>query len=240
VTNCTIERWGSGGSAIDLVGCHDGLIVGCTFRKAGENGVQVKGGSSAIAIRKCLFEDAGDRAVNIGGLTGDDSFRPPLKSLPADRKYEAKDVFVEGCTIIRGEAAIAFVNVDGAVVRYNTIYRPEKYAVRILQERVGSGFIPCRLGTFENNVVTFRSEKWLDGGINVGKDTAPKSFRFAGNLWYCEDRPARSEPKLPTVETKGVVGKNPQFTDPAKGDFSFPADSPATGKGAGAFLDKKR
>src|SRR4029453_14387417 len=33
VTNCVIERWGTrGGSAIDMVGCHRGVIEGCTFK----------------------------------------------------------------------------------------------------------------------------------------------------------------------------------------------------------------
>jgi hypothetical protein len=31
VEGCTVERWGSGGSGIDMVGCHRGEIVGCTF-----------------------------------------------------------------------------------------------------------------------------------------------------------------------------------------------------------------
>ena len=32
VQDCTIQRWGDGGSAIDMVGCHRGTIDGCTFR----------------------------------------------------------------------------------------------------------------------------------------------------------------------------------------------------------------
>lgn len=236
VVDCTIERWGSGGSAIDMVGCHRGQIVGCTFRKGGENAVQTKGGSADIAVRKCLFEDAGDRAVNIGGITGDDAFRPQLKAFPVNGRYEAKDIRVEGCTFIRGEAAVAFVGVNGAVVRFNTIYLPEKYAIRILQERpTSAGFVPCRNGVFDNNIVVFRSEKWADGGANIGPDTAPKTFRFSGNLWFCQDQPNRSEPKLPTVEMNGVAGKDPQFIDPINGDFGIGPESPARGLGAHAL-----
>ena len=232
VIGCSVQQWGSGGSAMDLVGCHRGTIVDCSFRKGGENAVQMKGGSADITVRKCLFEDAGDRAVNIGGLTANEAFRPRLANFPANGWYEAKGIVVEGCTIIRGEAAVAFVNADAAVVRYNTIYLPEKYALRILEERVGPGFIPCRNGTFENNIVVFRSEKWADGGINIGAYTSPKTFKFIGNLWYCEDQPDRSEPKLPSPEMKGLIGMNPRFVDAAKGDFSVPADSPARGRGA--------
>ncbi|MCA9038201.1 MAG: right-handed parallel beta-helix repeat-containing protein, partial [Planctomycetaceae bacterium] len=70
--NCEVERWGDSGSAIDMVGCHNGEIKGCQFRHRGDifgNGVQTKGGSADITIHHCRFENAGGRAVNIGGST---------------------------------------------------------------------------------------------------------------------------------------------------------------------------
>lgn len=240
VEGCTVERWGSGGSAIDMVGCHRGTVSGCTFRKGGSNGVQAKGGSKDITVRKCRFEDAGERGVNIGGSTGNAYFRPRLKDFPENAQYEAKDIRVEGCTFVGGGAAVAFVGVDGATVRYNTFYRPGRYVIRILQEKTDVGFVPCRNGVFENNVVVFRSDAWVTGGVNVGAKTEPKTFKFAGNLWYCEDRPARSEPQLPTPEKDGVVGKDPQFADPAKGDFGVRPDSPARDRGAHALPEKSR
>lgn len=240
VEGCTVERWGSGGSGIDMVGCHRGVIVGCTFRKGGANGVQAKGGSKDITVRKCRFEDAGERGVNLGGSTGDAVFRPRLKDFPENAKYEAKDLTVEGCTFVGGGAAVAFVGVDGATVRYNTIYRPGRYAIRILQEKTDAGFVPSRNGTFENNVVVFRSDAWVTGGANVGPKTEPKTFKFAGNVWYCEDRPERSAPQLPTAEKDGTVGKNPQFIAPAKGDFGVSPDGPAKDRGAHALPVKDR
>ncbi len=82
VRDCTVEGWG--GQAIDMVGCHRGIIEGCTFRgKPGfsqSTGPQTKGGSSQIAIRRCLFLDAGSRAVNMGGSTGLAYFRPRGRS----------------------------------------------------------------------------------------------------------------------------------------------------------------
>ena len=100
--------------------------------------------------------------------------------------------------------------------------------------------VPSRNVVFENNVVVFRSDKWASGGVNVGEDTAPKTFRFNGNLWYCEDQPGVSEPKLPVDETNGVIGKNPQFLDPTKGDFGVSKDSPARGRGAHALPKKDK
>src|SRR6185503_2470517 len=73
VEECTVERWGKRGSAIDMVGCHQGVIRGCTIREGdetGANGVQMKGGSRDISLRACRFENAGGRAVNLGGSTG--------------------------------------------------------------------------------------------------------------------------------------------------------------------------
>jgi hypothetical protein len=235
VVDCTVERWGTDGSAVDLVGCHRGVILRCTFRKGGANAVQVKGGSADVVVSRCRFEDAGSRAVNIGGSTGDAFFRPPLKAMPADARYEAKDVRVEGCVFVGGEAAVAFVGVDGAAVRYNTVYRPNRYAVRILQERAEPGFVPCRNGAFENNVVVFRSDRWAEGGVNVGPGTAPETFRFARNLWYCEDRPDESRPRTPTPEADRIIGDDPQFRDPAKGDFGVKPGSPAADRGSHAL-----
>jgi hypothetical protein len=121
------------------------------------------------------------------------------------------------------------------VVRYNTIYLPGRYAILILQEKTDAGFVPSRKGVFEHNVVVFRSGEWVNGGVNVGPNTEPMTFTFSGNLWYCEDRPNRSEPKLPTSEKDGVVGKDPQFHDAAKGDFNVGRDSPARDRGAHAM-----
>jgi hypothetical protein len=237
IDGCTVERWGSTGSGIDMVGCHRGLVVGCTFRNGGSNGVQAKGGSAEVVVRNCRFEDAGQRGVNLGGATGDAYFRPRLTAMPANGRYEAKDIRVEGCTFVGGGAAAAFVGVDGATVRYNTIYRPGRYAIRILQEKADAGFVPCRNGVFERNVVVFRSDSWSTGGVNVGPKTEPGSFKFAGNLWYCEDRPGSSAPRLPTAEMDGVIGKNPMFADAAKGDFGVAAGSPASDRGAHAMKE---
>jgi hypothetical protein len=239
VEDCTVERWGGQGSGLDMVGCHRVLVVGCTFRKGGANAVQFKGGSSDVTVLRCRFEDCGERAVHLGGRTDDTAFRPPLASLPANGRYELKNARVEGCTFVGGQAAVGFVGVDGAVVRYNTLYRPEQYVIRILQENTAAGFVPCRDGVFENNVVVFRSERWADGGVNVGPGTAPDTFRFAGNLWYCEDRADRSAPRLPTDEADGVVGKDPQLRDPAKGDLGVRPGSPAADKGAHALPPTK-
>jgi len=219
VEDSTILRWG--GSGIDMVGCHRGRIERVTFREGGDNGVQMKGGTSDIAVRQCWFFNPGQRGVNLGGSTGMEFFR----SLGA--KYEAKNLTVEGCVFDGGVAAVAFVGVDGALVRFNTIYLPERWAFRILQETTAPGFVPCRNGRFEDNLVISSSDRWASGGVNVGPSTAPETFKFARNHWFCTDRPSASRPQLPTTEIQAVYGVDPQY-DRATGQSKSRA-------GAGAF-----
>jgi hypothetical protein len=190
--------------------------------------VQFKGGSEEVTIRRCLFQDAAGGGINVGGSTGIPYFRPKPQG------FEARKIVVEGNTFIGGVAAVMFINTDGVDVRFNTIYAPQKWAFRILQETTREDFTPSRNGRIEDNIIVFKST-WFEGGINVGPKTAPETFTFARNLWYCVDSPAKSTPRLPTKETDGVVGKDPGFTDLAKGDFSVPATSPAHRKGAGAL-----
>ncbi len=233
VENCKVEKWGGSGSAIDMVGCHRGVVEGCAFVHdgSGGNGVQTKGGCAEIAIRKSRFENAGSRSVNIGGSTGLEYFRPALKEPP---HAEARDIRVEGCTFIGSDAPIAFVGVDGALVQYNTIYLPKRWAIRILQETTAKGFVACRKGTFTHNLVVFKSDQWSEGGVNVGPNTEPGTFAFEDNHWYCVDAPNRSAPKLPSVEKNGHTG-DPMFRDAEKLDLRLKEGSPAAKHGAEAL-----
>ncbi|WP_347243844.1 right-handed parallel beta-helix repeat-containing protein [Thermogutta sp.] len=205
VVNCRVEGWG--GQAIDMVGCHRGVIERCLFKgKKGfsqDTGPQAKGGSTQIVIRQCRFVDAAKRCVQLGGSTGLAFFRPQ------GVLYEAKDLLVEDCLFVGGEAAVSFVGVDGAVFRHNTIIRPQVWVARILQETREPGFVPSRNGFFERNLIVFRSD--LRDFVNVGPYTAPETFRFAENWWFCEDRPAASRPRLPSPESEGVYGQDPRL-----------------------------
>ena len=227
VVDCTIERWGTkGGSGIDMVGCHRGVIESNLLRHNTPEppnctAVQCKGGTSAVVIRQNRFEHAGGRAVNIGGSTGLPYFRPPL--VPGGEHAEARDIRVEGNTFVGAMTPMAFAGVDGAIVRFNTIERPGRWALRILQENKAPGFVACRNGQFTDNVIVYDSTRWSEGGVNIGGGTAPETFTFARNWWYCADQPERSRPKLPTTEADGVYGKSP---DEAKGTA-----------GAGAYRD---
>jgi hypothetical protein len=230
VRGCVLEGWA--GQGIDMVGCHRGLIEGCTFRgKAGygqQIAVQAKGGSSAITIRGCTFLNAGQRGVNLGGSTSPRVFRPQ------GAKYEAKDITVEGCRFVGGMAPVAFVGVDGSVVRYNTIYQPEKWVVRILQENTEAGMMPSRGGRFERNLVVFKAQVGRTA-VNVGGNTEPGSFMFRENFWYCADQPGRSRVELPTREEGGVYGVDPKIKMLEGGVPGAPAAEEARAYGADAL-----
>lgn len=208
IKDCEIARWG--GSGIDMVGCHKGEIIGCRFENGGDTGIQAKGGCSDIAIQKCKFSDAGQRAVNLGGSTGLQFFRPPVAAM-GNQKYEARNLTVEGCEFTGSTAAIAFVGSIGVIVRQNTILNPERWAVRILQETRDNGFVACQGGTFDRNLVAFHTSRWASGGFNIGSGTRPETFKFTNNWWYCLDNPQRSKPDLPVPESGGTYGIKPDL-----------------------------
>jgi len=225
VAECTIERWGRGGSAIDMVGCQRGRIERCTIRddaeKPAATGVQRKGGTRDVVVQRCHFEHAGQRAVQLGGSTGRAFFRPE----PAG--FEAKDLVVEGCTFVGSLAPVTFVGCDGAIVRWNTFQRPAKWLLRILQETRDPAFVPCRGGVFSDNLVVWQG---LTTMVNVGPDTAPQTFPFARNRWFCVGDPERSIPRLPVAEREAAGG-----LDPALDAELRPTAAGAKGHGAHAL-----
>ncbi|MFM9874123.1 MAG: right-handed parallel beta-helix repeat-containing protein [Fimbriimonadaceae bacterium] len=232
IEDCILQKWG--GSGVDMVGCHRGVIAGNQFRDGGSNGVQVKGGSSEIVVEGNRFLRAGQRGVNIGGSTGEAFFSPSLTMMGAE-KYEAKRITVQGNVFVEGGAPIAFVGVDGAVVRFNTFYKPERWVIRILQETRLVGFIPSRGGVFEDNLVVFRGDNWASGGVNIGDKTAPETFEFARNFWYCMDQPNHSRASLPTTEVGGVYGVDPGVSISIDGAVTVELNSSAGKVGAHAW-----
>lgn len=222
---------GSSGSGIDHVGCHHGAIVGNLFDTMSGNGVQCKGGSEDIEIRRNRFVDAGHRAVNMGGSTGFEHFRPPLD--PSQPNAEARDIRVVANVIEGAQAALGFVGCVGCVAANNTIVDPEHWVLRILQETTTNGgyqFLPSSNGVVVNNLVYFDTGL-VTTHVNVGTDTDPASFQFVSNAWYAHDVPAQSQPNLPVAEQGGIVGTPPGMIDPAGGSYMLGTDSSLVGAG---------
>lgn len=231
VLDSTFARCGgaASGSGIDHVGCHNGVIARSRFTDLSANGVQCKGGSENIEIRRNVFVNAGERAVNLGGSTGTDFFRPPLSTTASN--VEARNIRVISNVIQGGTSAVAFVGCVDCLASQNTIVGPTNWVVRILQETVTGGgytFLESQGGRFVNNIVVTGST--LRTEVNVGAGTLPGTFQFLTNLWYDRDDPSTSTPNLPVSESGSVIGQDPGFASPT--DFSIGATSPAAGAGA--------
>lgn len=205
IRECTINGWG--GQGIDFVGCHHSLITGCRFiGKVGftaSAGVQLKGGTSDVIVEICHFTNAGERPINLGGSTGLPYFRPQ------GAKHEAARLIVRNNIVEGSPCAAAFVGVDGAEFSGNSIRFPTKWIFRILQETREPGFTPCRNVLIKDNKIVFRRSQ-VQVDVNIGEGTAPHTFSFENNIWFAEDRPARSEPKLPGEEKNGTYGVDPR------------------------------
>jgi hypothetical protein len=232
VINSEIARCGGGmaGSGIDMVGCHDGVIAHSSFSEMSGNGVQTKGGSTDVTISANLFRDAGERAVNIGGSTGFEFFRPPLSM--SSPNAEAQRIRVIANVIEGGTAGLGFVGCVDCLAANNTIIDPERWPFRILQETSSEGayeFLPASNGRVINNVIYFDSGAVNGAHVNVGGDTAPETFTFTTNLWFAHDDPGASAPNLPVTEQGGIIGSDPLFVTP--GDYHLAAGSPALGAG---------
>ncbi|NQT84366.1 right-handed parallel beta-helix repeat-containing protein [bacterium] len=203
VRNCVFSGWG--GSAIDMVGCQNGIIENCQFiGKEGfsqSNGIQAKGGSEQILIRRNFFRYAGQRAVNFGGSTGLAYFRPKPQG------YEAKDIEVVGNHFVSSMAPVAYVTSINCRVCWNTFVYPEKWVMRILQEQPIGQFQPCQQGVFESNLIVF--DRRVQVFVNVGPNTRPETFSFRRNAWYSSD--GNRLPSLPTAEINGVYQVDPML-----------------------------
>jgi len=230
VRRCHFEGWG--GSGIDMVGCHHGVIEDCTFvGREGfsqSNAVQLKGGTEDVLVQTNFFKNAGQRAVNLGGSTGLQFFRPKVGD------YEAKNITIAGNRFVGGQTPIAWVTAHGGHVHHNTIVRPENWILRILQETKDSRFRPCHDGLFENNLIIYDSR--IRDFVNVGPGTAPETFAFSHNAWY--DINGRGKPTLPTVEKDGLY-QIELDADQAAMDEGIVRIKDEKGKGVGAQGYKK-
>jgi hypothetical protein len=205
VRDCKFEGWG--GSGIDMVGCHDGVVERCRFAgKKGfsqSNAIQMKGGTRGVLVHRCFFANVGHRSINLGGGTGLQFFRPKVDD------YEAKDIEVAGNRFVGSMAAIAWVSASGGHVHHNTIYLPEKWVGRILQEASDERFKPCHGGVFDHNLIVF--DKRVRTFVNVGPNTDPESFTFEANAWFQID--GNTKPKLPVRESDGIYRRDPELKD---------------------------
>jgi hypothetical protein len=229
IERCQFINGGDGGSGVDFVGCHWGTVQDCYFDDPGTSGIQNKGGTQFIRMQRNVFKNVAQRALNLGGSTGPQFFRPPLSD-PISSAFEAADLEVYSNVFIGSWAPIAYVGSVRVKVYNNTFYQPENWVIRILQETTTPGFLPCGDNEFRNNIV------YLSGDlteVNIGPNTAPETFVFSHNLWYNADSGSWS-PGLPVTDTDQIID-DPMFTDVANENFRIGPLSPAVG--AGQFFE---
>jgi len=221
ISGCQFRNGSPGGSGIDMVGCHQGTIESCEFKNLGSNSIQAKGGSQHIRIIRNKFVNGGQRSVNLGGSTGLPFFRP------IDATFEAANLEVYSNIFVGSDSPVAFVGCVNSMVVNNTIYKPGRWVVRILQENSNPRFSQCGENTFSNNLIYYEN---LRTETNVGANTRPETFRFANNFWFDF---AASQPRLPLIPVKDSTisfGLNPGFVDAENGNFRLKRDSAAQWK----------
>lgn len=224
IRNCQFFNGAAGGSGIDMVGCHDGTISSNRFENLGSNSIQAKGGSRNIKIEYNYFNNGGERTLNLGGSTNLQLFRP------LDARYEAAQLTVYSNIFIGSDVPIAYVGCVQTNVLNNTIYLPQKWVIRILQETIDSSrFQPCGNNTFSNNIIYHDNRVSVD--CNIGPNTNAPSFSFSNNLWFHSQSPTWAGPVLPAKEINSTIGKDPLFMNAPAGDFSLKKESEAAGKG---------
>lgn len=224
IRNCTFLNGAAGGSGIDMVGCHRGLILGNYFENMGSNAIQAKGGTEHIRIEANFFKNCGQRTLNLGGSTGLAFFRPDTAH------FEAANLQVYSNIIVGSVAAVAYVGSVNVEVVNNTIYLPEKWVLRILQETVDPArFLECGDNSFVNNIVVRNAG--LSTETNIGPNTRPQSFSFSNNLWYHLSNSNWGGPSIPVADPNMLINQDPLLNNPVGGDFHLPANSPAVGAG---------
>jgi hypothetical protein len=232
IRGCRFVGWG--GSGIDMVGCHRGVVEDSYFhgREGFSNleAIQMKGGCADNLVQDCFFDRAGDRGLNLGGGTGLPYFRPGAGD------YEATRLLVAGNRFYGGQAPVAWPTASHNYVVQNTIVLPEKWIGRILQETRDPQFKPSHDGVFAKNLVTFDQRVGRPEFINIGPGTAPETWRFIGNAWI--DIEGNRAPRLPCTEIDSVHQVDPKLVDVGKPTMRITSADPRL-KDVGARAWKK-
>lgn len=227
VENAQVLNWGTGGSAIDMVGCHRGLIQNSSFVHTntanGGTTLQPKGGCKDITFRANRIDlpRGSGRAVQAGGSTGTQFFR----FIDGDSGYEARDITAEGNVIIGGSSAFSWVNIDGGVFHHNVVNRPGQWVARILNENQGLQIVDTQNGQFHDNRIIYNDTSTeFSTAVNVGPETLPATYSFARNRWLNQANPTAvgSTPQLPVAEVGGTYGVDPVAPIDAAIVWDFP------------------
>jgi hypothetical protein len=233
VLDSEFYQCGDGGSAIDHVGCHHGLIAGNHFHDNGGNAVQCKGGSEDIEIRGNRMVDTGQRAVNMGGSTGFEFFRPPLQN--GTPNAEARDIRVIANTIVGGETPLAFVGCVDCAALNNTIVRPHNWlSASCRRPSPPTNTSSCRPRTAcsptTSSCSTAATSRPMSTSAATRRPTPSPSRATCGSRPTTPPSPTHPATSRPPRPAR-VVGVDPQLVDLAGGDYHLTPGSPAAASG---------
>ncbi|MFY7876305.1 MAG: right-handed parallel beta-helix repeat-containing protein, partial [Pirellula sp.] len=204
VNDCRISNWGKVGCGLDMVGCTDGKIVGVIADGChkGGWGIQAKGGSDGILIQDCQVRNVTQRGIQVGGVTGPDSFREK------GSVWEAKKIQIESCDVYGGDASIAIIHAMDVSIKSCRWIHPKKWFFRFLNENNSFGFQASRNVLIQENLFVATEANFI-GPVNSGILWNP-SIRFEDNIWYHETIPNWDlRLGLPSGELRGVACVNP-------------------------------
>lgn len=211
IINSNFRDWSSGGSWIDMVGCHNWIIKNNNFYNLWNNFVQAKWGSSDVEISNNFCKKVLQRWINMWGSTWAQYFRPTIASWV---NYEAKNIVVKGNTFIDTDSAVAFVGCVNCKATENIIYKPRTWVFRILQETTTldwKTFLLSSYWEFSKNKILFNSS--IRRFVNIGPNTDSTSFKFEWNTWYNLDNPnfnySQEIASLPVQEVNPIKQINP-------------------------------
>ncbi|MBT8487077.1 MAG: right-handed parallel beta-helix repeat-containing protein [Phycisphaerales bacterium] len=189
IEGLVIESWA--GSGIEIVGCTEVRIEGCTLRGDSDPtpaaGIRVRGGSDRVRIDKCELTDTGDQGIAIGGLTKLDAFDPPLDpAAEAGSLTEASRVHVSRCVIRNGLCAVSFVNAERSSVSNCTLLRPRRTVLSIRRDQTDPRFASVRNCTFGSNLIVWEPGDLASLG-HIGPATDDATVYLEENLWWSSD-----------------------------------------------------
>jgi hypothetical protein len=217
IDSVTLEDWGNGHAGFNLIGAHNGIVQHSVVRRtdtSGGFGLKVEGGSTNVAIRANRFENAGERAIQFGGVVGLDPFRTrTTEGATAERVAAEGNVIVSNGADGEGiRSAVAFIGARDAEFRFNLVFRPAVFVGRVLREGSHPAAADAHGRVFRNNVIV-----WYEGdfspahAFNVGAETFPEALEFRANRWVNLSPHGASEVLLPTKEQEPSYGFDPGF-----------------------------
>lgn len=241
-------------SGIDLVGCHNGLVINNIIENVDDVFIQLKGGFSNITVhgnmlRSSVGSDA--RGIKAGSASGARFYRPPVS---ATDNYTAKELRITSNIIIdTNDGAITFGGCVDCLVANNVFYEMKGEIFRILGENTpvdGFDMQPNKDNRFVNNIILFK-ESQSDAFTQVAPSGSslnePETTVISNNLWYCKDNSGfnygGSKAILPVSESDPIYQQDPLFvrddlayadipyTDLTAEDFKLLANSPASNSG---------